>query len=172
MKNLNNVIAKVGLSAFITLSATVGAPYTAYKEGLRLKPYMDGGGVKTWCRGETEVNYKEEFTEQECDVMFYIRYGMYSKSVALMYNDTAKAVVTPRMHAALVDMAYNIGINGVRKSSMMRLFNAGQPAKACEAFLLYKYAAGQDCSDPKNRTCPGVWTRRKETHKMCLEDLR
>lgn len=165
-------LAKLGLTAFITMTAVVGAPFTAYKEGLSLKPYLDGGGVVTWCRGETEVNYKAAYTEQECDVMFYVRYGFYSMAVAYMYNDKAKGIVTPKIHAAMTDMAYNIGIKGVEKSSMMRELNAGNAPKACDAILLYKYAAGKDCSDPKNRTCPGVWVRRKETHKICMEGAR
>ena len=160
-------LASMGIASFITLAAMTGAPLTAANEGISLVPYYDSVGVKTWCRGETEVDIKDKYTLSDCDLMYNIRYGYYSYNTAMLYNNTAKAVVTPEIHAALVDMAYNIGTNAVKNSSMIRHINAGQPVKACESILLYKYAGGKDCSIKANK-CYGIWTRRLQMYKLCM----
>lgn len=157
----------MGTAAFMTASALIGAPTTMNFEGLRLKPYYDSVGIKTWCAGETEVGYKEEFTKSECELMYNIRYGYYSMRVMMMYNDVAQQLVTPEIHASITDMAYNVGVGTVEKSSMIRHINAGKPTQACDAILLYKKAGGYDCSIPGNKVCYGVWDRRVRVNKLC-----
>jgi GH24 family phage-related lysozyme (muramidase) len=161
-----------GLAAIVSASIGIGAPVTLHHEGMKLAPYYDSVGKLTWCGGETEVGYKPKFTFEECNELFVMRYGWYSIKTSLFYNDAAKAVVTPEVHATMTDMSYNIGLGGVKKSSMIRFMNAGQPAQACDAILRYKYAGKQDCSKPGNRSCPGVWTRRVEMHKLCKKGVR
>lgn len=157
-----------GLASFITISATIGAPATLIQEGMKLTPYLGPEGKKTWCAGETEVGYKEKFTEAECNLLYNIRYGYYSYQTTMMYNDNAKMVVTPPIHAAMTDMSYNVGINAVKKSSMIRYLNEGNPAKACAAITLYKYMGKVDCSlDENKKTCGGLWQRRLQMRKMC-----
>ena len=67
----------------------------------------------------------------------------------------------------LVDFAYQYGVSTTCRSSMVRHINAGDYAAACEAYTLYKFAGGHDCSIPGNRTCPGVWTRNLERRAKC-----
>lgn len=171
MSKLRNTIATRGVATFMTMAATFGAPATMHKEGMELAPYYDKIGNKvTWCAGETEVGYKEKFTYEECGLLFHIRYGYYSMRVTMMYNDTAKALVTPEMHAAFTDMAYNVGLSSVERSTMMREANKGRAVPACNAILLYKFAGGKDCSLPENkRACGGIWSRRVEFNQMCLK---
>lgn len=168
---MKNTLAARGLAAFIALAGMIGAPLTMNAEGMRLVPYYDSVGVKTWCAGETEVGYKDKFTFSECSLLFNMRYGFYSMRVAMMYNDAAKKVVTPEIHAAMTDMAYNLGLGTVEKSSMMKRLNEGRPAPACEAIKLYKYAGGQDCSAPGNKTCPGIWARRLQMTELCMSGV-
>lgn len=163
---------KTTAAVFLALVVSIGSPMALKHEGMKLKPYYDSVGVKTWCVGETEAGYKEEFTEQECKALFTMRYGFYAKAVYSMYNETALDIVTPEFSAAMTDMAYNVGISTVRKSSMIREINAGNSVRACDAILKYKYAGGQDCSNPDNRTCRGVWARRLEMHELCLKGIK
>lgn len=172
MAKFTNSLKSMGTAAFIVASATVGAPATLNFEGMKLAPYYDSVGVKTWCAGETEVGYKEKFTLTECNLLYNIRYGYYSYQTTLFYNDKARAVVTPEIHAAMVDMSYNIGMGSVKKSSMVRHLNDGNALAACDAILLYKFAGGRDCSDPKNRTCRGVWDRRLKMNKLCHQGVQ
>lgn len=167
-----NSLKSIGAASFIALSAVTGAPATLGFEGMKLKPYYDSVGVKTWCAGETEVGYKESFTEKECNFLYDIRYGYYSYRTMLMYKDKGAEVATPEIHAALTDMSYNVGIGAVEKSSMIRELNAGQPVKACNAILMYKKAGGHDCSKPGNKVCPGVWTRRLKMNELCLKGAK
>jgi len=169
---MKNTLAARGLAAFIALSGMIGAPMTMHSEGMELAPYYDGVGVRTWCAGETEVGGdKDSYTYEECGLLFHMRYGYYSMRVAAMYNDVAKKVVTPEIHAAFTDMAYNVGLGAVGSSSMMRHINASRPTQACNAILLYKYAGGHDCSAPGNKVCAGVWGRRLEMNKLCLSGI-
>lgn len=167
-------LAVIGTVGFLAAAGGIGAPMTLEKEGMKLKPYYDSVGVKTWCVGETEIGYKESFTENECKRLFGMRHGFYSQSTVMMYNETGKANVTPEMHAAFTDMSYNVGIGAVKKSSMIRLVNEGKPRAACDAILLYKRAGKfKDCSKTKGMKngCYGVWQRRLTMHKLCLKGL-
>jgi lysozyme len=68
----------------------------------------------------------------------------------------------------LVDFAYQYGVDATCKSSMVRNINAGKYAAACEAYTLYRYSGGYDCSRPGNRVCPGVWKRNLDRRARCL----
>ena len=167
-KNLKSM----GCAAFITASALIGAPTTMNFEGMKLAPYYDSVGVKTWCVGETEVGEKEKFNPDECKLMYNIRYGFYSMAVTKMYNERGTENTSPEMHAAFVDMAYNVGIDAVSNSTMIREVNAGNKRKACDGILLYKKAGGVDCSKPGNKICPGVWTRRLQMNELCKKGIK
>lgn len=76
---------------------------------------------------------------------------------------------------AYVDLAYNIGTRNFctnpktgGPSTIVRKLQARDYAGACDAILLYRYAAGFDCSTPGNRRCAGVWTDRQRVHKQCM----
>lgn len=71
----------------------------------------------------------------------------------------------------LVDFAYQYGEQAACKSSMVKYINQGDYSTACGAYLRYRYAAGFDCSTPGNTRCAGVWTRTKERHSKCVENL-
>lgn len=68
-----------------------------------------------------------------------------------------------------VDMAYNIGVKAFCESSMVRELKAGRYIEACKAILMWKRAAGYDCSTPGNTRCAGLWKRRLESYEKCME---
>lgn len=164
-------VATMGTAAFLGAVTLVGAPVTLLNEGVRLAPYYDSVGVLTWCGGETEVGYKPQFTYDECSTLFKIRYGYYSERTLGFYNEKAKAVVTPEVHAAMTDMSYNIGLNGLKKSSMIAQLNLGNVQGACNSILLYYKAGGKDCRVRSNN-CYGVWERRLKMNKLCKGGLQ
>lgn len=173
MSGARKTILTMGMTAFLAAGGGIGIDKTLVNEGMKLVPYYDSGFILTWCAGETDMKYhKEKFTYEECRDLFARRYGFFSYSVAMMYDEEAKASVTPPMHAAFVDTAYNVGLAAFRKSSMLLRANTGDSKAACDAILLYKRANGRDCSLPENkRHCGGIWTRRKEMHKTCYSGL-
>lgn len=167
-----NTIAKIGMTAFLGVSTTIGAPVTMYFEGVRLIPYYDSAGVKTWCAGETEVGYKDKFTYEECSALFKVRLGYYSFRTAVMYNDTAKNIVTPKIHASMTDMSYNVGLSQFGRSGMLRNLNAGNATGACNYILKYKFVAGRNCFLPENKSfCGGIKIRREKAQNMCMEGI-
>ncbi|MFJ3117836.1 glycoside hydrolase family protein [Pseudomonas protegens] len=66
-----------------------------------------------------------------------------------------------------LDFVGQYGMGTWRKSSMRRYLTDGNYVGSCEALLLYRFAAGYDCSTPGNRRCPGVWTRQLERNAKC-----
>lgn len=71
----------------------------------------------------------------------------------------------------LNDFAGQYGEKATCKSSMVKYINAGEYKKSCEAYTLYKYAGGYDCSTPGNKRCSGVWNRSLWRRAQCLEAL-
>lgn len=67
-----------------------------------------------------------------------------------------------------LDFIGQYGIGNWRNSSMRRYVANGQYAAACDALLLYRRAAGYDCSTPGNKRCWGVWTRQQARHSKCM----
>lgn len=168
----NNKPGKKTLSAIVAGSISLGAPLTLGHEGMRLVPYYDSVGVLTWCGGETDKkHYKPKFTYAECSDLFKIQYGFYSYATSDYYNDTGKAIVNEKIHAAFTDMSYNVGLSRVKTSGMIRNINAGDPVAACNVILEYKKAGGMDCSKTRGMKngCYGVWERRLQMHKLCME---
>ena len=68
----------------------------------------------------------------------------------------------------LVNFAYQYGVDATCRSSMVRHINAGRYAEACNAYTLYKYSGGYDCSVPGNKICWGVWERNLNRRAQCL----
>lgn len=68
-----------------------------------------------------------------------------------------------------VDHAYNIGANAFCTSTIVKRLNAGDYAGACNAILMWNRVGAQDCSEPGNRVCWGLWQRRLAAQRKCLE---
>lgn len=67
----------------------------------------------------------------------------------------------------LVDSAYNLGVNAVCKSGMVRNFRAGNYEKGCQTIKQYVYAAGKDCRVASNK-CGGIPKDRERAYNICI----
>lgn len=76
--------------------------------------------------------------------------------------------VLPAEAELLDDFAGQYGEVATCKSSMVKHINAGRYREACEAYTLYKFAAGYDCSTPGNKRCYGLWLRSQWRRDTCL----
>ncbi|MBS0453953.1 MAG: lysozyme [Proteobacteria bacterium] len=89
------------------------------------------------------------------------------------FEGALKSCVNAPLHQAeydvYVDLSYNIGSAAFCSSTIVKRLNAGDYAGACDAILMWKKAAGYDCSTPGNRRCAGLWTDRLNKHKQCME---
>lgn len=88
------------------------------------------------------------------------------------FEGALKRCVSVPLHQAEYDLylslSYNIGPSAFCKSSIVRELNAGNYEAACDNILKWRFSNGQDCSDPANRSCRGLWTRRKSEHAACM----
>jgi len=115
-------------------------------EGLRLEAYKCPAGVWTIGYGTTAragVGIKPEagMAVTEAEAEWYLE-----QSVAKFAAGVEAVITAPvdeNEFAAMVSLAYNIGMTGFRKSSALRHFNAGDKAKAAAAIKLWNKAGGK-----------------------------
>lgn len=92
-------------------------------------------------------------------------------------EDGLKRCVTGQMtqgeYDILVDFSYQYGVRATCASSMVRHINSGNYVSACNAYTMYKFSGGYDCSTTingkPNTRCWGVWTRNLKRMDKCLE---
>lgn len=126
--------AALGLTAAIGLTAA----HVGLKEGLSLTPYLDQGGVRTWCYGQTQGPWKARYTQDECDLdLLKSTLEYHNAVIPYLRPDTPVSVV-----AAFTSTAVNIGKSGWRGSQFpnryveapyMAHLRAGRWAAACDA---------------------------------------
>lgn len=118
-------------------------------EGFRSKAYQDVVGVWTIGYGFTKnVKDGDTITREEAEARLRNELVEYEQAVL------AACTLPPNQHQfdALVCCAWNIGIAGIRKSSMIRAHNRGDFQAAARAFLLWNKAGG--------KVWPGLTRRR------------
>jgi lysozyme len=128
-------------------------------EGLRHTVYRDSVGVPTYCIGETKhPRYGHVYSTQECTSIFEGRIVEFANGV----ENCTTVDMSPKREAAMIDLAYNIGVRGYCHSTVVRKLNAGDVRGACDALLGYNHAGGI--------TFPGLTRRREAERKLCLEE--
>ena len=116
------------------------------REGLRTKPYLDTKGVPTISLGVTYYPNGRKVTMKDCiltlseaNELGKITADRFSNQV----NSLVKSKVNQNQFNALVSIAYNIGINGFKASSFLKLVN-------------------ENPNDPKIKEAIMLWTKNKE----------
>ena len=128
-------------------------------EGLSLKAYPDIVGVPTICYGETKnVKLGQTATKEDCDSQLSAR--------LIEFNQGVESCITRPLRdnerVAFVSLAYNIGVGAFCQSTVVRRFNAGDKAGACDAILMWNRAGG--------KVVQGLVNRRVKEREMCLKD--
>mgnify|MGYP003525686604 CR=1 FL=1 len=96
------------------------------REGLRLKPYLDTQGVPTIAMGNTYYLDGKKVTMQDKPLTIREAYKLgrvVSDNFAKQVNSLLTKEVTQNQFNALVSLAYNIGINAFRKSTVLKRVN-------------------------------------------------
>ena len=78
----------------------------------------------------------------------------------LLEKQIASGFVTQNMYDALISLTYNIGVNGFKRSSVLRLLKQGDKLNAGNAFLLWNMAGG--------KVLRGLVRRRERERKLFL----
>ena len=116
------------------------------REGLRLKPYLDTRGIPTIAMGNTyyENGKKVTMLDKPITTIEAERLGkVIADRFAAEVTALIKSNVNQNQFNALVSIAYNIGINGFKASSFLKLVN-------------------KNPNDPKIKEAIMLWTKNKE----------
>lgn len=117
----------------------LGRAALAAREGCRLRAYRDSVGTWTIGYGHTStagppsVTEGLRLTQAEADALFAADLKPY---VAVVRAALAKPVPQPFFDACC-SLCFNIGPANFGHASLVRLANAGDPARAVEAFLMW-----------------------------------
>lgn len=127
-------------------------------EGCRLTAYQDSVGVWTIGYGWTQpvdgkpVGKGMTITQQKADDLL--------KQGVVQYEAGVHGLVTVQLNQnqydALVDFAYNLGVNALKGSTLLKKLNAGDYAGAANEFTKWNKAGGKELA--------GL-TRRREAEK-------
>lgn len=122
-------------------------------EGLELKAYKCSankwtiGYGHTSAAGDPKVTPNMTITADEAESILSRDLVKYEGYV----NDTVKVSLSENEFSALVSLVYNIGPAGFARSSVVKFLNAGNRAKAADAFLLWNKGGGKVLKGLVNR---------------------
>ena len=115
-------------------------------EGIRLKPYLDTRGIPTIAMGNTFYENGSKVTMQDKPIT-KIEAEKLGKVIADRFASEVTALIKSKVNQnqfnALVSIAYNIGVNGFKTSSFLKLVN-------------------KNPNDPKIKESIMLWTKNKE----------
>lgn len=148
-----------------TVKATVqadGSIATQHVSGKQyLTAYRDIIGVPTACDGITSgVRMGMQFTPVQCDAMLERELIAHAKPIIAC---VPKLYGREHQIIAAIGLTYNIGTAGFCKSSIAKLWNAGQWRAGCDRFPLFNKAGG--------RVVRGLVLRRARERAECLKGL-
>jgi len=130
-------------------------------EGCELEAYLDSVGVATIGYGNTQypsgkkVQIGDTIPLSEADTIF----NYFATEFAARVNNLVKSKVNQRQFDALVALAYNIGIGGFSKSTVLKLVNINPDDSAIRrAFMLWN----KGTKNGKRIVLPGLTNRRRD----------
>ena len=117
------VVIVLGLGWLQMRTSEAGVNLIKSFEGCRTTAYRCSAGVWTIGYGHT-VDVKEgmTITQHQCDVMLEVDIETYEKYV----NEYVVVTLTQNQFDALVSWVYNLGPTNFRKSTMLKVLNAGK----------------------------------------------
>ena len=108
-------------------------------EGFEAKAYKCPAGVWTIGYGHTEgVNPGDVITEAKAAILLKEELNLFANKVEKLLTKA-----TQGQFDALVSFAYNLGVNNLRNSTLLKLHNAGNYAAAKLEFNRWNRAAGK-----------------------------
>lgn len=127
-------------------------------EGLRLKAYLDTGGVWTIGYGHTGPEVVEGLTITLDGAERLLREDL--RTAEGHVNKLVKVALTQNQFDALVSFVYNIGGGAFKESTMLRLLNAGDYEGAANQFPRWNKDNG--------KVVAGLTNRRREERELFL----
>ena len=138
-------------------------------ESFEAKPYLDSAKVWTIGYGSTYYPNGEPVTGRDKPITREYAETIQRHVIAtdfepvindLLEKEIASGFITQNMYDAILSLTYNIGVNGFKKSSVLRLLKQGDKRNAGNAFLLWNMAGG--------KVLRGLVRRRERERKLFL----
>jgi lysozyme len=136
-----------------------GIAFIREAEGCRLSAYLDGGGVATIGVGHTKgVKMGQTITQFEADEL--LRMDLQDHDISPLLGD---AKTTQSQYDAMTSLAFNIGLNSFRNSTVLKRHKLGNAVGAANAFLLWRFDNGKPVA--------GLMRRREAERHLYLEGI-
>lgn len=142
-------------------------------EGKRNDAYVErvaGNAVVTVCYGHTKTaKLGQTLSDGQCDALLM-------KDLNEVYAPIVRSLITVPLYQwefdALVDFVYNMKPpkGGFGNTTLFKLVNMGEYARAADEFPKWKYVNGKDCTIPANR-CGGIPKRRAWERSLFLGEF-
>lgn len=135
-----------------------GVELIRFFEGLRLETYLDVAGNKTIGYGHLlkPGDGRKAITRQEAEALLAVDIAEHEKAVLDMTSGSDG--VTADMESALTCLAFNIGVDRLAKSSVMRMAIAGDFTRAAVYFM--KFCKAKNPKSGKLEPVDGLLKRR------------
>ncbi|QBY46813.1 lysozyme (plasmid) [Arsenophonus nasoniae] len=156
MKIPKKILMATGGSALLLASSMI-----THFEGLRLKPYFDGGGILSVCYGHTgnDIERNRTYTQKDCDKWLDDDLRVVKRYV----DPLVKVNINTLTQAALYSFAYNVGVGNFAKSTLLKKLNADDRKGACDEMKRWVYVKGE--------VWKGLMTRREIESVICYGDI-
>ena len=148
---INHLVA--GFQQKVKTVSTAGINLICSFEGLRLNAYDDGVGVWTIGFGTTiypnGIKVKRGDTCTEAQAKAYMAHDL--KKFELAVNSSVTMSINQNQFDALVSLAYNIGTNAFKNSTLVKKLNANDVRGAAAQFSVWNKAGGKVMQGLVNR---------------------
>lgn len=165
--SLRSRLINLGATGFILTAASALGP----TEALRLVPYDDIGGVRTWCYGQTVGIPKARYSEAECDADLLRTVGRYWTQLQPYVPTEAPASVK----AAMLHVAYNTGVPGWKHPVFLGPLAKHDWQGACNGITALwqgKHGVAKGFkATVKGHPAKGLENRRAKEYAICIQDL-
>ena len=132
-------------------------------EGLRLASYQDVAGIWSIGYGHTPASPGQTITDAEAEKLLFNDIAF---ACAIVSDATGMVTTTDDQFSAMSSLAFNIGIQAFRTSSVVRLHQAGNTSGAADAFLMWDKAH----VDGQLVVVAGLHNRRVEERALYLSE--
>ena len=121
-------------------------------EGYRLDVYLDSAGLPTVGYGHLitpadGLKPGDHITPQQAEALLEAD----MRTAVTAVDAGVKVALTENQRAALISFVFNVGAGAFRKSTLLRLLNAGNAAGAADQFLKWDRAGGREVAGLKRR---------------------
>lgn len=148
---INTLISSFQQSSMVV--SVAGIDRICEFEGLRLNAYDDGVGIWTIGFGTTiypnGIKVKKGDTCTEAQAKAYMAHDL--KKFELAVNGAVTLDLNQNQFDALVSLAYNIGTNAFKKSTLVKKLNTGDYCGAADQFNVWITAGGKRMQGLVNR---------------------